>query len=276
LSRPVPESSLPQPPPAPVGFVSLVGAGPGSPDLLTLRGLRALERADVILADALLEPGFAALYPAEARVFTVGRRCGAPGVGQALIHDLLLGFARAGCRVVRLKGGDPLLFGRGSEEARVLEDAGIPFELIPGVSALQGAAAASGIPLTHRGVAREVRILEGHGLLDGPADWDGLARGGATLVLFMGTRTLAAVARRLLEHGAAPDTPLALVERAFCAGQTTTIATLAQAALGRVVPRTDGPGLVTIGAVVDARVHPIHTPPAALEEPAHAAPAPLP
>ena len=196
------------PPHAPLGqpgFVSLVGAGPGAPDLLTLRGLRALERATVILHDALLEPGFQALYPNNALVVPVGKRCGGEGTPQEVIFQLLVDFARQGHRVVRLKGGDPLLFGRGGEEAQVLEAHGIPFEFIPGVSSLQGAAAAVGISLTHRGLSREVRILDGHHLLQGDTRWAELAGSGATLAIFMGKRTLAAVARRAklhLRHGA--------------------------------------------------------------------------
>jgi uroporphyrin-III C-methyltransferase len=247
---------MPHPSAAPhrTGFVSLVGAGPGSPDLLTLRGLRALQSADVVLFDALLEPGFAALFPETALAIPAGKRCGGLGVTQEHIQAQLIEHARAGHRVVRLKGGDPFIFGRGGEESQALAEAGIPFEVIPGVSALQGAAAASGIPLTHRGVAREVRILEGHHLLSSNTDWHELARTEATLAVFMGTRSLQAVARRLLEHGAAPDLPLALVERASCPGQTTTLSTLRLAAQGHVQPRTPGPGLVYLGAVLRHRV----------------------
>jgi siroheme synthase len=176
--------------------------------------------------------------------------------------------ASAGLRVVRLKGGDPLLFGHGAEEARALEASGIPFEFIPGVGALQGAACASGIPLTHRGAAAEVRILEGHHLLERCRDWDGLARGGATLALFMATRTLPAIARRLLEHGAAPGLPAALVERACCRDQAVSLSDLASAAGGLLRPRTGGPGLVLLGPALQARVHPIEAPKAG----AHACP----
>lgn len=240
------------PPPQP-GFVSLVGAGPGSPDLLTLRGLRALEAAEVILFDALLEPEFGTLFPERALAIPAGKRCGGLGMTQERIHELLIEHARAGCRVVRLKGGDPFIFGRGGEETRALAEAGIPFDVIPGVSALQGAAAASGIPLTHRGVSREVRILEGHHLLESTVDWSELARTEATLAIFMGTRSLRAVARRLLEHGASPDLPVALVERAFCEGQSTTLSNLRLAAEGHVRARTSGPGLVYLGAAIRHR-----------------------
>lgn len=239
------------------GLVSLIGAGPGSPDLLTVRGLRALQAAEVVLYDALLEDGFHALFPAKALAIPVGKRCGGLGTTQAEIHELLLEHAWAGRRVARLKGGDPLIFGRGGEEAAFLEAAGIPFELIPGVSALQGAASAAGIPLTHRGVSREVRILEGHHLLEAGTDWAELARSKATLAIYMGTRSLKAVARKLLEHGAPESLPIALVECASWPGQRTTISTLRLAAEGHLCPLTDGPGLVLLGAAVSARVHPL-------------------
>lgn len=237
-------------------FVSLVGAGPGCPDLLTLRGLQALQRADVILYDALLEPDFSALFPDGALALPVGKRCGG-GTPQTRIHKLLLAHAKPGLRVVRLKGGDPLLYGRGGEEAQLLEAFGIPFEIIPGVSALQGAAAASGIPLTHRGVSRELRVLEGHHLLDADLDWTELARFRGTLVLFMATRTVQDVARRLLDHGAPAHHPIALIERAFCEGQVTTVSTLARAGAGHLCCRTEGPGLVLLGAVIHARTRPL-------------------
>lgn len=242
---------------APAGFVSLIGAGPGSPELITLRGLRALQQAEVVLYDALLEPGFQDLFPAQAEAIPVGKRCGGLGTPQAEIFELLLEHAGRGKRVARLKGGDPFIFGRGGEEAQILEAAGIAFELIPGVSALQGAAAAAGIPLTHRGVSREVRVLEGHHLLEPGTDWAELARSKATFAIFMGTRTLKAVARRLLEHGAREDLPIALVERASCAGQSTTLSTLRLAAEGHLCPLTPGPGLVYLGAAIGARVHPL-------------------
>lgn len=238
-------------------LVSLIGAGPGHPDLLTLRGLRALEQADAVLYDALLDPGFLKLFKPGALAIPAGKRCGGLGTTQAEIHELLLEHAWAGRRVARLKGGDPLLFGRGGEEARFLEAAGIPFELIPGVSSLQGAAAAAGIPLTHRGVSREIRVLEGHHLLQAGTDWPELARSKATLAIFMGTRTLKAVARHLLDHGADPALPVALVECASWPGQRTTVSSLRLAAEGHLCPLTEGPGIVFIGAAIAARVHPI-------------------
>lgn len=256
------------------GLVSLIGAGPGNPDLLTLRGLRALQAAEVVLYDALLEERFHGLFPDRALAVPAGKRCGGLGTTQAEIHELMLEHAWAGKRVARLKGGDPLLFGRGGEEAAFLEAAGIPFELIPGVSALQGAASAAGIPVTHRGVSREVRILEGHHLLEAGTDWAELARSKATLAVYMGTRTLKAVARKLVEHGAREDLPIALIERATWPGQRATISSLRLAAEGHLCPLTDGPGLVFIGAAIASRVHPLQ--PSFLVDPTHVPPAALP
>lgn len=242
------------------GFVTLMGAGPGAPDLLTVRALKALQEADVILPDALLEPGFEALYPKGAVVIPVGKRCGKDSTPQEEIHALLIRHARVGKRVVRLKGGDPLLYGRGGEEAQALAEAGIPYAFIPGVSALFGAASATGIPLTHRGVSRELRVLEGHHLMEDPAtDWKGLATGAATLAIYMGTRSLQGVARQLLSHGADPELPVALVERAQCEGETLTLSTLRLASEGHLCCHTEGPGLVLMGEVVRSRVsfHPV-------------------
>jgi len=236
------------------GFVSLVGAGPGHPDFLTLRGLRRIEKADVILPDALLDERFGALYPAGALVVPAGKRCGRPSMPQERIHSLLIHHAWRGARVVRLKNGDPLLFGRGHEEAQALAEALVPFEIIPGVSALQAGAAAAGISLTHRGLADEVRILQGHDVLDRPRDWSMLAAPGPTLVLFMATRSLQAIARRLLEGGAPPDLPAVLVEGAGGPVETITRSVLAHAAAGHLLPLTGGPGIVYLGPAAGLRI----------------------
>ena len=238
-----------------IGLVSLVGAGPGHPDLITIRGLRALERAEVILFDALLDPSFQEHFPAQALALSVGKRCGKASIPQADIHRLLIEHARAGRRVVRLKGGDPLVFGRGGEEAQALEAAGIPFEVIPGVSAMLGAAAGAGFPLTHREVSRRITVLEGHLLPDSPGAWRDLVASGGTIAVYMGTRTISTLARALLDHGAALDLPVVLVERAQCPGQTSTFSTLALAAAGALHATTPGPGLVFIGEVLHHRFH---------------------
>ncbi|HEY3270826.1 MAG TPA: uroporphyrinogen-III C-methyltransferase [Geothrix sp.] len=238
------------------GFVSLVGAGPGCPDLITVRGLRALAAAEVVLYDALLDPSFAGLFPEGTLAIPVGKRCGKGGTEQADIHRLMIEYARAGRRVARLKGGDPLIFGRGGEEALALEAAGIPFDVIPGVSALQGAAAGAGFPLTHREVSRRITVLEGHHLPATAAAWRDLAASGGTLAVYMGTRTLRTLARELLDHGAPPTLPVALVEQAQCPGQTSTFSTLAHAASGALLPATSGPGILFLGESLHHRFHP--------------------
>lgn len=238
------------------GFVSLVGAGPGHPDFLTLRGLRRIEAADVILPDALLEEGFKALYPKGALVVPTGKRCGRPSTSQAFINSLMIHHAQGGARVVRLKNGDPLLFGRGLEEAQALAGAGIPFEIVPGVSALQAGAAAAGLSLTHRGLTDEVRILQGHDLLDRAADWASLAAPGPTLALFMGTRALPAIAKRLLEAGASQDLPVVLVENAGGSSETITRSVLAFAAAGHLTSHTGGPGIIYLGPAAGLRIVP--------------------
>jgi uroporphyrin-III C-methyltransferase len=240
----------------PVGFVSLIGAGPGCPDLITVRGLRALQAAQVILYDALLDPSFRELFPAQALALPVGKRCGKASLGQADIHRLIIDHALAGRRVVRLKGGDPLVFGRGGEEAQALEAAGIPYEVVPGVSALLAGAAGAGFPLTHREVSRRITVLEGHHLPESPAAWRDLVASGGTLAVYMGTRTLQTMAQSLLDHGAAPGLPVALVEQAQCPGQVSTFSTLAHAAAGALRPATVGPGILFIGKALLHRFHP--------------------
>ena len=231
------------------GFVSLVGAGPGDPELLTLRGLRALQQAEVILTDALVDPTFEALFPSQAEVVPVGKRCGDHLLAQEGINALLIAQAQAGRRVVRLKGGDPFVYGRGGEEALALVAAGIPFEVIPGISALNGVSASAGIPLTHRGLSKEVRVLEGHSPRS-DAEWTNLAAYRGTLALFMGTRDLAATATALIRHGADPAWPLALVEGGCTPHQVVQVGCLQDAAALRMCPRTPKPGLVLMGPTV--------------------------
>ncbi|MBL8992962.1 MAG: uroporphyrinogen-III C-methyltransferase, partial [Spirochaetia bacterium] len=178
------------------GFASIVGAGPGHPDFLTLRGLRVLEKAEVILRDALLDESFAELFPANAEVIFVGKRNANHAMPQAEIQNLLIQKAREGKRVVRLKGGDPFVYGRGGEEVLALREAGIDFELIPGLSSVNAAAGLSGIPLTQRGLAREVLILEGKSLLENPDfDFEKMAGPETTVAIFMGSLSLEALAK---------------------------------------------------------------------------------
>lgn len=197
------------------GFVSFVGAGPGDPELLTLKAVSRLNRADVILYDDLSAgPILAHARPGAERV-AVGKRAGRPSPLQAHVSQLLVDFAKDGARVVRLKSGDPGLFGRLEEELLVLGRARIPFEIIPGISAASAAAAAAGIPLTRRRLARRVQFITGHdetGRLPGNLNMAALADPEATTAVFMPKRTFAALAARLLSAGLAPETPALLAE----------------------------------------------------------------
>jgi uroporphyrin-III C-methyltransferase len=193
--------------------VALVGAGPGDPGLLTLRGAELLGRAEVVVHDRLIASELLDLAPPGAERIDVGK---APGgsAHQSEINDRLVELGRAGLRVVRLKGGDPFVFGRGGEEAEALRAAGVPYEVVPGVSSAFAAPAAAGIPVTHRGLASSVTVVTGHGG-DGSAasgvDWDALGRAGGTLVVLMGIGARRTIGDRLMAGGRAGDTPVAVV-----------------------------------------------------------------
>ena len=237
--------------PAP-GQVWLVGAGPGDSGLLTLRAAGALRAADVIFHDAL--PGRAVLRLAnpEARLINVGKRKGHAPWPQARINAALVQAARDGKRVVRLKGGDPLLFGRGGEELLALADAAIPADVVPGVSSASAAAAALRMPLTHRGQASAVSYVTGHdmdGALPSSVDWDALARAGGTIVVFMALTRIDQIALRLLGAGMAPETPMAILARASLPGQTALRTTLGRCTLDARRVRLPSPALLLIGAV---------------------------
>lgn len=195
------------------GSVLLVGAGPGDPGLLTLHALRALNRADVILHDSLVSEAVLTLARRDAERIDVGKRCGGRHTQQEQIHQLLLEQAQAGRLVVRLKGGDPFVFGRGGEEMAFLREHGIPCEIVPGVTAAVACAAYAGIPLTHREHARTVHLLTGHGQESMDAmDWPALAQDHQTMAVYMGVARLEELTQRLLEHGRRPDTPFAIIE----------------------------------------------------------------
>lgn len=194
------------------GFVYIVGAGPGPLDLMTLRALDRLRRADVVVHDRLISAEVLDQIPSHAQRLYVGKALGNHVVPQADIHALLIAHARQGQRVVRLKGGDPYMFGRGGEEVQALRAAGIAFEVVPGVTAASGCSAAAGIPLTHRDLASSCVFLSGHLADDSThADWAALARPGQTRVFYMGIQRLALIAEQLISHGMAPDTPAAIV-----------------------------------------------------------------
>jgi uroporphyrin-III C-methyltransferase/precorrin-2 dehydrogenase/sirohydrochlorin ferrochelatase len=209
------------------GSVLLVGAGPGDPGLLTLNALRALQSADVILHDRLVSGEVLALARRDAQCICVGKTAGAPSVPQQRIHALMLEHSTAGRRVVRLKGGDPFVFGRGGEELEFLARHGIPFEVVPGITAALACAAYSGVPLTHREHAQSVRFVTAHGLesLDSQ-DWASLAAERQTLAFYMGVGTLGGVRDRLLAHGRDPATPVAIVENGSRSDQRVTLASL--------------------------------------------------
>lgn len=233
------------------GCVYLVGAGPGDPGLLTLRAARLLSRADTVVHDRLIHPGVLEHARPHARLIYVGKEGGGDSVRQEDIHTLLISQARLGRVVVRLKGGDPFIFGRGGEEALALEEAGIPYEVVPGVSSLAAVPAAAAIPITHRGLSGTVTFATAHLAHDTP-DWEHLARA-ETLVLFMAGRRLEEASRSLLAAGLSPATHAAAVEAGTWEHQRVvegTIATIAsrvrEAGLG-------SPTLLVVGAVVSLR-----------------------
>ena len=236
----------------PPGHASLVGAGPGDPELLTLRAVRALQSADVILYDALIDPAILDHARRDARRIDVGKRCGRPAPQQAAINRLILEHARRGAHVVRLKGGDPFVFGRGGEEVDALRAAGVAVTVIPGVTAACAAAASLGLPLTHRGLARSLHFVTGHGA-DGrlpEQDWPALIAAGGTIAAYMGLRTLPALAARLIGAGLPAATPAAAVENASRHDERRVFATLAGLADALARAGVTGPTLVLIGAVV--------------------------
>lgn len=232
------------------GVVSIVGAGPGPVDLMTLRALDRLQRAEVVVHDRLIMPEILALIPTAAERIYVGKALGHHIVPQESIHALLVQHARLGRRVVRLKGGDPYMFGRGGEEVHALQSAAIAFEVVPGVTAASGCSAAAGIPLTHRDMASSCVFLPGH-LADDDAghDWQALARPGQTRVFYMGVQRLAQIADQLITHGLAPDTPSAIVRDGTRATQTV-IATGLRNLVACAPTYGPQPGLLIIGETV--------------------------
>ena len=228
----------------------LVGAGPGDPGLLTVRARDLIARADVILYDLLIGPEILAGARDDAELIFVGKQGGGAQVPQADTNALLVEHARAGREVVRLKGGDPFVFGRGSEEAEVLRDAGVRFEIVPGITAGIAAPAYAGVPVTHRNVAAGVAFVTGHQARDGAdLDWDALARFPGTLVFYMGVRALERIAEELTAHGRPADEPVAIVERGTMADQRTTHATLATVAARAIEVGVSAPAVTVVGPV---------------------------
>ncbi|GAB1406380.1 siroheme synthase CysG [Thermomonas brevis] len=233
------------------GFVSLVGAGPGDPGLLTLRALRVLNEADVILHDRLAGAEVLALARRDAQCIDVGKRVGGDhDATQQRIHAQMIELARAGKRVVRLKGGDPFVFGRGGEELEALRAACIRYEVVPGITAAVACAAHAGIPLTHRGFARSLRLLTAQGR-DGEAehDWAALAQPGQTLAFYMGVAGVARLRERLLAHGMAATTPVALVENGSRPEQRVVAGTLVDLDRLARAHAVQAPALLVVGEV---------------------------
>lgn len=244
----------PQPDSAAAGFVSLVGAGPGAADLLTLRAARLLAEAEVIVHDRLVSGDVLDMARHDAERIDVGKRRCNHRMAQDDINALLVRLARDGRRVVRLKGGDPLVFARGGEEAAALAAAGVAYEVVPGITAATACAASAHIPLTHRGVAGGCLFVTGHSMHGEPdLDWSLLARTRQTVVIYMGLHTLAQIVQRLRAHGRAPDTPVAVVERGGTPGQRVITAPLASIVAHVRMAAVRGPALVIIGEVVNLR-----------------------
>lgn len=232
------------------GSVALVGVGPGDPDLLTLRALRAMQDADVVVYDRLIGDQMLDYVRRDAERIYVGKARGNHAMSQTAINALLLARARVGHRVVRLKGGDPFIFGRGGEEMACLQAAGIAVEIIPGITAAAGCAAAAGLPLTHRDYASGVTFVTGH-MRDGAPepDWAGLAALRHTLVIYMGVATAGTIGERLVAHGMAPATSVAVIENGTRPNQRVVAGALAE--LGPLVAEhaINGPALIVIGEV---------------------------
>lgn len=234
------------------GIVYLVGAGPGDPGLLTLRARDLLMSCDSVLHDQLVHPEILSHAPAHAEVLDCGKVGHGSQVEQETIHALMIDRARRGRRVVRLQGGCPTLFGRVGEEAFALRAAGIPFEIVPGVSSALAAPAYAGIPLTHRGIASSVRIVTGHCAAGEPAISSGTPSD-ETLVILMGVRALPRIVSQLIAAGHSPDTPAACVSRGSWPGQREVVATLGTLATRVEEAGLEAPAVIVIGEVVSLR-----------------------
>ncbi|OAN51087.1 uroporphyrin-III methyltransferase [Paramagnetospirillum marisnigri] len=234
-------------------LVHLVGAGPGDPDLLTVKALRLIQSADVVVYDRLVGEGILELIPPGTARISVGKESGRHLLPQSEINDLLVSLARPDRRVVRLKGGDPFVFGRGGEEALYLAQYGIAVEVVPGITAASGCAAMAGIPLTHRDVARGVRLITGHFSEDQALemDWRSLADPSCTLVVYMGIATIGLIAAGLMGAGLDPATPVAVIERGT-SGASRSFRGVLDGIKAEIDARgVQPPALIIIGKVVD-------------------------
>src|SRR5215510_13922880 len=237
------------------GSVTLVGAGPGDPELLTLRAVRALQQADVILIDNLVAPAILDFARREARKMMVGKAGYGPSCRQDEINAMMISLAKSGKRVVRLKGGDPMIFGRAGEEIAACRAAGIPVEVVPGITSAQAAASRLGVSLTQRELARRVQYITAHGAngrLPSDIDWRSVADPSTTTVVYMPKRTLVELAATALAHGIAPDTPAIAVASATRPDEQVINATIATIAARLAGAAPDGPVLVMIGLALGA------------------------
>jgi uroporphyrin-III C-methyltransferase len=230
------------------GKVYLVGAGPGDPDLLTVKALRLLRSVDVVLHDDLVPQEILSLIPSSVQLREVGKRCGKKKVQQEEINFLMIALAESGLQVVRLKSGDPMIFGRAGEEIEALRHAQIPYEIVPGVTSALGAAASAGIPLTHRHLSSAVVYLTGHQASEKKAaEWSKLVASGSTLVIYMPGHKYAALSARLRDAGIAGETMCAIISRASTSRQQTHCTTIDQLSNA---PQLDSPTLLVVGEVV--------------------------
>ncbi|HEY6459762.1 MAG TPA: uroporphyrinogen-III C-methyltransferase [Polyangiaceae bacterium] len=243
------------------GKVWLVGAGPGDPELLTMRAHRLITTARVVAFDELVSPEILALVPADAERIPVGRRAGGCRHHEARIHPAVVLRALAGTDVVRIKGGDPMIFGRGGEEAEELDAVHVPFEIVPGISAALGAAASAGIPLTHRDCSSKVTFATAHAAREdgGPLALGDLP-GEGTIVFYMGLGRLGAVSEALVARGRRADTPVAVVSRATQPGERVIVATLASVADVASEAKVEAPALLIVGEVVARRIVSVRAP----------------
>ncbi|OXX37750.1 uroporphyrinogen-III C-methyltransferase [Vibrio sp. V09_P4A23P171] len=231
------------------GEVALIGAGPGDPELLTLKALSFLQQADVVLYDYLVSDEIMALVPSDTILVCVGKRAGHHSVPQEKTNQLLIDFAQQGYKVVRIKGGDPFMFGRGGEELEVLFDAGVKFQVIPGITAAAGATAYAGIPLTHRDYAQSALFVTGHLKAENDdMDWSTLARGNQTLVIYMGLMKSSYIQQQLIEHGRQANTPIAIIERGTQRSQKVFKGQLSD--LSQLAVQAQAPALIVVGEVV--------------------------
>jgi uroporphyrin-III C-methyltransferase/precorrin-2 dehydrogenase/sirohydrochlorin ferrochelatase len=236
------------------GEVYLVGAGPGDPDLLTFRALRLMQKADVVVYDNLVSKPIVEMTRREATRIFVGKKCSNHTMPQEAINELLVRLAKEGKRVVRLKGGDPFIFGRGGEEIETLAEHGIPFQVVPGITAASGVSSYAGIPLTHRDHAQSCIFVTGH-LRDGSMnlDWDALARPRQTIVVYMGLHGLDTLCARLIEHGLPDSTPVAIIQQGTTQNQRVITGTLATLPGITQIEKLQAPTLIIVGSVVTLR-----------------------